>query len=388
MNDHQLLIRHAKAWARSRHGAPLDDVLLSQVLGLRAQHQLSYGWWPAGSVDALLAMRWSVDGPSPGPAELGATLATFWRFLADTGRMDEVAAPVAALEREAEQCLHRHAQPRTDPGSRVPPPELQAPEPEPTPPEPPIVTPGRPQESARCAQEAPYVAACLALADWVGTGREVTGTGVLRPAVAREAYQHLDLWPWERDDIDLWMGAIGLPCTHQAPEHIRAQRTLAMWRSARDCVPLQRLWRPCVDAGLIQIRGRRARAAWVRPREDEQWRDVAVTLTVALGEAVDAELLGKGFRKNLVTLLRAGCEAEDPPTLEDLGARRQPNAPVRLEEESRPSWADVVLFRTRGCGLWEVQEGTLRTTDLGRDVFNACAPRLAARPRRAGVRSR
>lgn len=54
------------------------------------------------------------------------------------------------------------------------------------------------QASGRDARTSGYVSACLALADWVGDGRQVTAAGFLRPAVAREAYQHLDLWTRDR----------------------------------------------------------------------------------------------------------------------------------------------------------------------------------------------
>lgn len=53
---------------------------------------------------------------------------------------------------------------------------------------------GEVQASGRDARASGLVAACVALADWVGGGKQVTSAGPLRPAVGREAYQHLDLW--------------------------------------------------------------------------------------------------------------------------------------------------------------------------------------------------
>jgi hypothetical protein len=70
------------------------------------------------------------------------------------------------------------------------------------------------------------------LADWVGSGRELTATGVLRPAAAAEACQAL---------------GISLPN--------------ARLRSALDVGELMRDWTIAADAGFVVIDGRRARAA-------------------------------------------------------------------------------------------------------------------------------
>jgi hypothetical protein len=69
------------------------------------------------------------------------------------------------------------------------------------------------------------------LAEWVGPGRELTSSGVLRPAVAAEACRAL---------------GIGLPG--------------ARLRSAVDVDELMRDWAAATDAGLIVADGRRARA--------------------------------------------------------------------------------------------------------------------------------
>ncbi len=77
--------------------------------------------------------------------------------------------------------------------------------------------PGTLSGAARAVRESAYVRQCLALADWVGAGRESTQAGLLRPAVAREAYQELDLWPWERElDRRRWARTESM-CTAEDP---------------------------------------------------------------------------------------------------------------------------------------------------------------------------
>ena len=61
------------------------------------------------------------------------------------------------------------------------------------------VFPTDPAVSAPQYRASAYLRQVLALCEWVGEGREVTTTEVLRPAVARTAYADLGLWAWERE---------------------------------------------------------------------------------------------------------------------------------------------------------------------------------------------
>lgn len=83
------------------------------------------------------------------------------------------------------------------------------------------------------------MADALSLAEWVGDGRELTGSGVPRPAVAAEACRSLGM--------EMPAGAL---------------------RSARDVPQLVRAWETAVAAGFIETSGTRARAAanlpWLR----------------------------------------------------------------------------------------------------------------------------
>lgn len=55
---------------------------------------------------------------------------------------------------------------------------------------------------AKIARSSKYLRSMLALAAWVGERREVTTTGVLRPALAREVSEVLGLGAWQRDQLE------------------------------------------------------------------------------------------------------------------------------------------------------------------------------------------
>lgn len=103
MDDHELLIRHAIAWAEHRRQT-LDRDLLQTTLDLRGFHDdRSPQEWPIGSVEHLMLVRWPSHGPSEEPDvdALVRTLDSFWRFLRGTGRMASVSADPKALTKEA-----------------------------------------------------------------------------------------------------------------------------------------------------------------------------------------------------------------------------------------------------------------------------------------------
>ncbi|OPC80629.1 hypothetical protein B4N89_06345 [Embleya scabrispora] len=87
------------------------------------------------------------------------------------------------------------------------------------------------RELARAASAAPLFAAALTLARWVGRGRPVTATGVLRLAPAAEAVRLLGI-----------------------------DEPVAGVRSARDVEPLHQVWSIACTAGLIEV-GRRVATA-------------------------------------------------------------------------------------------------------------------------------
>ncbi|HYN28865.1 MAG TPA: hypothetical protein VES95_03205 [Dermatophilaceae bacterium] len=141
---------------------------------------------------------------------------------------------------------------------------------------------GDPVIAAREARSSALTTACLRLAGWVGGRAEVTASGVLRPAVAREAYAVLGLFEWER--------------THQ--RHLRhlaesddlgdeewaelARTSSAGWRSALDCVALDRLWWACRTAGLVDVGATVARATVEQPTSDREWVELACLLLLGI----------------------------------------------------------------------------------------------------------
>jgi hypothetical protein len=97
-------------------------------------------------------------------------------------------------------------------------------------------------ELAAQAREAPLIGDALRLADWCAAGRPVTPKGVLKPAVAREAVEELQLW--QRDD--------------SLTDPSARANTLAGLRSAGDLPVLDGPWQFAVGTGLIAIRSGRA----------------------------------------------------------------------------------------------------------------------------------
>lgn len=102
MDENELLIRHALAWAQKRKQS-LNRDLLETTLSLRDFHDGQRPQeWPLGSVEHLMLVRWPSHGPdAPDVDALVATLDSFWRFLRGTGRMASVSATPKDLTKEA-----------------------------------------------------------------------------------------------------------------------------------------------------------------------------------------------------------------------------------------------------------------------------------------------
>jgi Plasmid pRiA4b ORF-3-like protein len=106
----------------------------------------------------------------------------------------------------------------------------------------PVITLQPRPDLAAQARRAPLIDDVLRLAAWCSPGRQVTATGLLKPAVAREAVEELRLW--ERDDT-------------LADTRTRAN-ALGNLRSAGDLPSLNVPWQFASGNGLIAIRSGQA----------------------------------------------------------------------------------------------------------------------------------
>ncbi len=178
-----------------------------------------------------------------------------------------------------------------------------------------MMFPSDPAVSAPQLRAAEFIRQVLALVDWVGDGRAVTRTDVLRPAVAKQAYVDLGLWAWERD----WLmaGGLDLPDDRQM-DPVLAQTGLSGWRSAAGCLALDRLWLPALASGLIVIDGQRARPDRSRlPDTDDGWVRLGLVLLLALAHRSTIE---GAFDPLLGVLLNLCGDAGEPRTETELAA--------------------------------------------------------------------
>lgn len=103
-----------------------------------------------------------------------------------------------------------------------------------------------PQEDLVAAVRAlPLFDAALRLTAWCREGRQVTAGRVLRPALAREAVEELQLWKLAGDDSPY-------------ADAVARARALKSLRSAKDVTVLDGPWWLAVDGGMITISGGRA----------------------------------------------------------------------------------------------------------------------------------
>jgi hypothetical protein len=220
---------------------------------------------------------------------------------------------------------------------------------------------------ARAAEDARgsgFVRDCLRLAAWVGDGREATSRGLLRPAVAREAYQELDLWPWERQYNALLYAPMSEVADDPAADAVLAEAALNAWRSAGDCLPLDRLFYPAEQAGLIEQRGRKVHRGKADPATDEEWRDVTLILLTGL-----CLRLGDYSIEPLAGMLLIGTMADEPVPLDAIRAWWESRCPDALREIDF-GWQDrldTLWYHFADCGLWTIRGDEYVLTDLGRD---------------------
>jgi hypothetical protein len=423
VGEHDLLIRHAIAWAEKKK-RPLDAGVLEQILDLRwVNDELPTGDWPPGAAERLLLVTWPAYGsPPPDGQLLGETLDCLWGFLRATGRMSAGSASPAELRKEMKRALPKMTQAYDDPSrhsqgrvlgefgrsigieldgaadldelrrrldavqeawNALPQEERFRLMPDASPKsargqdwtrmvnnlpdddydEPPLRR-GVVAESARDVRGSSFLRQCLALAEWLEPGRDVTQAGLLRPAVAREAYGALDLWPWEREWDRLTYGERQTPDDAEI-DRVRAEAALHSWHSAGDCLPLDRLWWPMVETGMVSVGSRRAHSAWERPREDEEWVVFGLTLVASL-----CRRLGSYRVEPLLGLIAMPALADDAIPVAEVREWWDSRCPPSLRGLSALGWQerlDLAMFHFEDCGLFRVIGDRVRVTELGLD---------------------
>jgi hypothetical protein len=285
---HRLLVSHFTNWTQAK-GREVDVQLLEGLLDLRATYDdLEPTLWPAGSVQDLLLRLLPAKGPAeplPSDATVDA-LDAYFRFLRSTGRMSARSATPADLAKEARRSAKKMAAAARDRTNWSPPKgnlsgrtramtsyqtdiEMEA-----------LIRSftyempqgglPSPQEAAQIIREAALIGQLEALTRWIEPGAEVTATGVLRPAAARQAFADLDLVSWMRESLRIDYAEMRSGVSPEEMETLLdTVAQLQTWRSARDCLALDRLWNAALTCRVIRIEGRWAYAAWPEQLDDE-----------------------------------------------------------------------------------------------------------------------
>lgn len=420
MPEHELLLRHAANWAQQRKRV-CDTELLETALELRLQHDdLPPTLWPSGSVEDLMLHRWPAHGDgTPDVDVLADSLDTFVRFLRVTGRMSSGSGDPRALAREAHRAAPKMAaacadstnygpsksllafgrdagfpvddaasieelqatlSQVTEAWNSLPVEERRARMPLPGDPAPGafghetfdddavdlsgFLERGDPVRAAAQARQAPFVQACLRLADWVGDRKQVTATGVLCLADAKRAYAELELWRWQEQ-------VVGQP--NGRPAELARQFP---WRSAGDALPLERLWFASQEAGLVETLATVARSSSVPPEDEYAWIGLSASLTLALWRIVES-----AYDRSPVPVLAVlgGCALMGSITRDEVRAQWEdhPRNVWRRElvdgdyadraQEFSDRDLDLSLHFFADTGIWERDGETYRLTDLGRE---------------------
>jgi hypothetical protein len=235
-------------------------------------------------------------------------------------------------------------------------------------------------EVAPYFSRAPFLQQVVALAEWVGDGREITNTGVLRPAVAREAYAELKLGSWQRGQLERRYPDERYPgVAAVGRERWIEQELNRPWRSAAECAELDRLWRGALGCGLIRLEGKHAFGRASSEPSAEQWKDLGLRAAVAaLDPILDNEYLATFVLMALLESYVNGRQPVDKATITEAAVRwqRQPSEiegarahEIDLVQLARPTLEDT-LGRLDGMGLVEEDAESVALTPAG-DLFVA-----------------
>ena len=122
-----------------------------------------------------------------------------------------------------------------------------------------------------------------ALARWVEPRAEITTTGVLRPAAARQAFADLGLQVWMREWIRIDYADLESELKPEEMDLILdGSASQPSWRSARDCRAIHRLWTAALGCEVIHLQGNWAYASWPEELTDEGITNLATRAGLAL----------------------------------------------------------------------------------------------------------
>ena len=146
---------------------------------------------------------------------------------------------------------------------------------------------------------------------------------------------------------------------------LRAEAALHSWRSAGECLALDRLWWSGTAAGLVEVGSTKARRSDRIPVTAEQWRDLALVLTTGL-----CQRLGQWACEPLVGVLGPAVLADGVASMAEIREWWRGRCPAAMAEVLADSWEqrlDLALFHFDDCGIWRRTDQQIRLTDLGRD---------------------
>jgi hypothetical protein len=228
-------------------------------------------------------------------------------------------------------------------------------------------------------RESPYLQSVLRLADWVGEGREVTGTRVLRPAVAHEAYDALGLDAWTRQLLRREYPDEFLPGVAKVGrESWIEQQATKPWSRAADCRALHRLWMGAAACGLVRIESTVARREKPAALDDEAWVERGVRACVGLMNSILDE--APGAETLAFALLSSYVRGRGPVTWQEIADfnRNWFSVPELRDSRSPESNAWVAEYTRResrhylglmaDTGLYTESDEAVTLTEAG-DVF-------------------
>lgn len=250
----------------------------------------------------------------------------------------------------------------------------------------PTEDPPSPEEAVPHARGAAYLQGVLDLARWVGSGREVTDTGVLRPRLGMEAYAALGLGEWVAEQELRRYAWLLSPDTDTSGLRDLAHRlaqAAGTFRSSADCEALERPWTGAVVSGAVVVERKVARGVLAEDLDDTAWLDLSLRSGLGLLEMarnrpfVLAPVLW-AMLTSLVDDRRAVSVADVVDftrrwTHWDLGSHEDTDPERHLER----GWVARSIGWFADAGLFVEEADGIRLTELGAVTLAAWVPWLA-----------